>query len=267
MDKNICKISNVRSGDLICTEFVYETEILKSKKTRGNSYLVGFICSGGGILYSGGRESYLRRGTAFFIPRNREYRLDFDEGSTYFYISFFGRRGDEIIERTRFCSGESAVDLSDTADEITEFAIKAIKKVNYNNLDILGESVLLYVLGQVVCTGGSSEDLLSNIISLTNEKFSSHSFSLSSLADMLGYDAKYISSYFKKNRGMGFSEYLRDLRIRHSIFLMEQGLVYIRNVAILSGFSDAMYYSRVFKEVMGVSPSSYIKRLDLSNKD
>ena len=263
-NKNICRISNIRSGDLICTEFVYETEIMKTERSLNNSYLVGFICSGDGRFYSGKKEYSLKRGSVFFVPKNGEYRLDFNENCTYFYISFFGRRGDEIVDRTVFAKGVSAADLSSVSENIIEFALGAIKKVNDNNLDIFGESVLLYLLGHVVGEDGNKGDLMSAIISATNEHFSSHTFSLSTLADILGYDAKYISSYFKKKKGMCFSEYLRDIRIRHSVFLMEQGVVYVRNVAILSGFSDAMYYSRGFKAVMGVSPSNYIKTLTLN---
>ena len=75
---------------------------------------------------------------------------------------------------------------------------------------------------------------------------------------MMKYDAKYLSFYFKKHKHICYSEYLRDMRIRHAVFLMEQGLTSVKNIALLSGFGDALYFSKVFKRVMGKSPKEYM---------
>ena len=56
-------------------------------------------------------------------------------------------------------------------------------------------------------------------------------------------------------------QYLREIRIRHAVFLMEQGVVSVNNVALLSGFGDALYFSKVFSDVMEISPKIYIKNL------
>ena len=52
--------------------------------------------------------------------------------------------------------------------------------------------------------------------------------------------------------------YLRELRIRHALFLMEQGVASVKNVALLSGFGDALYFSKVFTAEQGISPKAYI---------
>ena len=90
--------------------------------------------------------------------------------------------------------------------------------------------------------------------------FSDSSLSLSTIAARVGYNDKYISALFKKQKGITYTQYLRSLRIKHSIFLMEQGIVSVKNVAILSGFGDALYFSKVFKEVEGISPKDFIKK-------
>jgi AraC-like DNA-binding protein len=40
---------------------------------------------------------------------------------------------------------------------------------------------------------------------------------------------------------------------------MVQGITQIKNIAKLSGFSDPLYFSTVFKQKMGVSPKDYLK--------
>ena len=59
---------------------------------------------------------------------------------------------------------------------------------------------------------------------------------------------------------MGISEYLRVLRIRYAVMLMENGVTSVKNVAALSGFSVPLYFSKVFTEMIGVSPSQYQKQ-------
>ena len=104
-------------------------------------------------------------------------------------------------------------------------------------------------------------DLLAKIVKITNEQFTRADFSLSAPAEQLGYDAKYLSSFFKKHKGMAFTAYLRELRIRRAVFLMEHGVESVKNVAVLSGFQDPLYFSKVFKAVIGQSPTEYIKKL------
>ena len=59
---------------------------------------------------------------------------------------------------------------------------------------------------------------------------------------------------------MGFSEYLRLVRVKHAVMLIENGVTSVKNVASLSGFSDPLYFSKVFTESVGVSPSEYRRK-------
>ena len=60
---------------------------------------------------------------------------------------------------------------------------------------------------------------------------------------------------------MGYTEYLHMFRIKYAISLFENGLDSIKNVAFLSGYSDPLYFSTVFKNKIGISPKNYIKEL------
>ena len=68
-----------------------------------------------------------------------------------------------------------------------------------------------------------------------------------------------LSSLFKKSTGLTYSEYLRSIRIRFAVTLFDSGLELVKNVSLLSGFSDPLYFSAVFKKSVGVSPKEYIK--------
>ncbi len=65
---------------------------------------------------------------------------------------------------------------------------------------------------------------------------------------------------------IGFSEYLTNIRMKHPAFLMEQGVTAAKKVVLLSGYSDLLYFSKVLKKQMGMSPREYLHLLQ-ENKD
>ena len=57
--------------------------------------------------------------------------------------------------------------------------------------------------------------------------------------------------------GVSYSEYLRTLRIKYAVSLFDHGIDSVKNVALLSGFADPLYFSTVFKKYTGLSPKEY----------
>ena len=119
----------------------------------------------------------------------------------------------------------------------------------------------MYTFSQLSASAQSKEDhLVNDILKFIENNFTDSELSLQSAANELGYNAKYLSRIFKESLDVTFSEYLKNIRIQHASFLMDEGITAIKNVAILSGYSDPFYFSNVFKKAVGVSPSEYIKR-------
>ena len=52
---NICKISHIRSSDLVCTNLVYEETDVQAQKTHTDKYILGVVVQGNGILNQGNR--------------------------------------------------------------------------------------------------------------------------------------------------------------------------------------------------------------------
>ena len=86
---------------------------------------------------------------------------------------------------------------------------------------------------------------------------------ISEIAAHFGYNEKYLSTHFKKKKGVPYTQYLREQRIKHAVFLIEQGVESVKNVALLSGFRDAFYFSKVFTASVGMPPKDYIKSIQI----
>ena len=264
-NNNICKFSDIQSSDLICNQFVYETENTQSEKSYTDRYILGFVSEGEGLLCQNVQEIKISKGAVFYIKKDTHFSIKGENGFAYFYISFYGRRADELVERFFLSENYCVFNLSESYEELSSFFFNCLHRATGQNTDILSECGLLYLLTYLEVKKSQSTDLLSTMIALTSQNFSDVSFSLNTLSEMMNYDAKYLSFYFKKHKQICYSEYLRDLRIRHSVFLIEQGLTSVKNISLLSGFADALYFSKVFKKQMGKSPREYIAYISKYN--
>lgn len=257
----ICKFSELRSSDLVCTDFVYETTDVQKTDTILSRYMLGFVAKGGVSLNVGASTYSMTAGELFLIRKNTSFRIVMEEESSYFYVCFQGRRAEELTERLGLDASVAVVDRREELERLVSFGFECMEKMDEGNTDLLGEAMLLYLMGHLSPRRRKEQNLLSEMVSITNEHFTELSFSLPTLAQMLGYDAKYLSHYFKKSKGIGFSQYLRELRIDRAVFLIEQGVVCVKNIALLSGFFDALYFSKVFKSIKGMPPKQYIDGL------
>ncbi len=83
-----------------------------------------------------------------------------------------------------------------------------------------------------------------------------------SFQDIFGYNEKYISTLFKTEFGISPSKYISELRLKMAKTLMRNSPdILTKDVAEMVGFSDAFYFSRVFKSHEGMSPSQFLKQL------
>ena len=80
---------------------------------------------------------------------------------------------------------------------------------------------------------------------------------LKDLANELGYTEYYLTKKFKKETGITFKEYLRDVRLDYAIFLLEHSAISIREISERLHFPSQSYFSQIFKEKYQTTPKEY----------
>ncbi len=83
--------------------------------------------------------------------------------------------------------------------------------------------------------------------------------SLNQLAEELEMNASYLSSVFRKETGMTYSDYLIRYRIEHACKLLVETNWSVSEIATQSGYQDARYFSKQFLKQVGLKPSEYRK--------
>ena len=85
--------------------------------------------------------------------------------------------------------------------------------------------------------------------------------SLTALAQRFGYTPSYLNRIFKKEYGVSPLQYLTDLRIsRAKELLLRHPDISIKTVASSVGYEDSRYFSRIFKNETGMTPSAWTER-------
>lgn len=77
------------------------------------------------------------------------------------------------------------------------------------------------------------------------------------LAGVFHYHPNHISAVIRRHTGLPLHRYLLETRIRHALPLLEEGRLSVAQVAHAVGFADANYFTRYFKQVMGITPLTY----------
>lgn len=99
------------------------------------------------------------------------------------------------------------------------------------------------------------------------EHFSEPEFNLSELAYAMNVSLSHLSTVFKRATGNNLSAHVTNLRLDKSKALLADLQYSIADVALLSGYNDAKYFSKLFKKHTGRTPGEYRDILIQGGKD
>jgi AraC-like DNA-binding protein/ligand-binding sensor protein len=81
--------------------------------------------------------------------------------------------------------------------------------------------------------------------------------SLEEIAGVSGLSAPYFSTIFREEMGENLSAYLNRLRVEKAAGLLTEGKAALNQIAEACGFEDQSWFSKIFKNYMGISPGRY----------
>ena len=267
MDKNVCHFIPYHKDyhSIHTINFVLETKEQEYTSLKSQAvYKMHLVCGGEGKVHTAGKSVKVKKGDVFFTFPANPFCIESQEEFSYMYISFLGTRANMIMDNLKispqnFCFYD--------CEEIIAFWENGISSRSALT-DLISESILLYsfhFIGSKIIPlrekASLNEDISLKVKKYIDDNFSQQTLSLKTISDAVSYSAKYISSVFKKNFKVGVIEYLNTVRIQNACTLLQQGFTSIGDVSGRCGYSDAQYFSKVFRQKMGVSPKMYIKQL------
>lgn len=255
-DQNICKFYTPSIADSILIHcFVYETDqtVIRSVNTLQKNRII-LVTQGEGILALGQESIRFGMGNLIFAFPNESISLAEGNDVAYIYVDFSGLRAETLLQRFGINHENRSFD---GFGGMIPFWKENLLRASPETIDLAAESVLLHTLSRMKNEKPTQNEIITSMLQIIENNFNDHNLSIISVSEELSYHPKYLSHLFKKEMGVCFSEYLRNKRINYARTLFDHGIDSIKNVALLSGFNDPLYFSSVFKKVTGTSPKEY----------
>ncbi len=77
------------------------------------------------------------------------------------------------------------------------------------------------------------------------------------VSEYINLDRTYLYRLFKDETGTSIIDYINRCRIANASVLLKENILSIKDIAYSVGYTDQMYFSRVFKRFKGISPTKY----------
>ena len=258
-DRNICKfVTKQKPLGLSTQSFVYETNTEIMRLAQGlKANIIILIAKGEGHFTFDRHTLDGKASDIIFGFEGERFFVDPGKDLEYIYILFSGDRAEELMARFGI---NKACRIQHSFERLFPLWKSTITSATAETIDLASESMLLYTFSCFSAISAQNSELLNRLLEITDEHFNDFELSVASISEELAYNSKYISRFFKQKMGVAFSEYLRNLRIKYAVTLFDHGLDSVKNVALLSGYKDPLYFSVVFKNVIGKSPKDYLKK-------
>ncbi len=164
--------------------------------------------------------------------------------------------------------GKSAFRLSDGPEGQYRFVFNEAKY--YYQADITKRELVLEALGDLIASyilvklsnSGFSDPVEQIRISIMHS-YTQPDFALDAAIRQLPFHYDYLRKLFKKEVGVTPLEYMTGLRMKKAESLLSSAWsrdYSVAEVAEMCGYSDPLYFSRVFNKHFGCSPSAFAKR-------
>ena len=129
-----------------------------------------------------------------------------------------------------------------------------------NDLNMLKDFVYKFLLECIAAINSTKvqkeNPTIKKVCDYINENLSKD-ISLEQMADYAGVSSFYLSKLFKEEKGITFINFLTDRRLEKSRELLNDTELSIKEISAAIGYNDQNYFSRLFKNKYGASPTEY----------
>lgn len=246
-------------------------------------YLLHFVQSGSGCLQLQNASYQIEESGCFLIYPNElsSYRSLPDSTWSYYWIGIAGESVGELLERIGFAPGKQAMQFTNPAVfrillQIVDSSIPYKDDIYALELTANGLLYQLFSLlyqenkekrltfrppakednSSLFGIGSSSQHWISAVITLIQDNYG-EDLRVDNIADYLHLNRSYLSTLFRQQTGFSIKQYLSAYRIEAAKNKLLKTTDSISDISYQCGFTDPLYFSRIFHEKVGCSPSEF----------
>lgn len=251
---------------------------LEAKLHRHEAWELYYVIHGRGNRMAGDTLQPFEAGDVALIPPSMLHRWEYSPKSIdgdgcvrYLMVAFSHSFVERCIEvfpelRNRLAGVTYPADALKFGPESSRIIRKALSEIN--GMDELGRLSAMFRLLPVVFTSSDrifagkpmriEKDVrrMQQICAYVMKHYV-HTIALDDIAAEVGMNRSAFCSYFKRCKGMTFSQYVTQYRLNTACELLKLSQKGVSEICYMVGFNDLPHFVRIFKREKGVSPSKY----------
>lgn len=225
-------------------------------------YYLMCVMSGDLSVCCQGNTVSLSAGDVIIIPPNMPYKYTNASGGnmSYLWVHFTGSHAKRILEAYGFKYFPEVFTAADT--NILSLKFKTIfdaysKKDEFRDAELssLLDLLLISVARSCLFPEASCNELTRSV-NIINSSYNTD-IKIPDLAKAEHLSVSRYNFLFKRQFGISPTKYILRLRMNCARDLLVNTDLSVKQIGLVSGYNDSHFFSKTFKEFMGMSPSEY----------
>jgi AraC-like DNA-binding protein len=262
--------SHPLSSDIYTTAVGYYPSANRHEMVRvaHDDYILLYCAGGKGHLVTDSYQGQINRGELFILPPGERHRYEADSSEpwTLFWCHFRGELAPSYFEH--FYQHDSALVIEAHDIHVLASFREMVQLARHS-----------FTVEAFIHVGSVLKQLLTSIERIASDRHKrrmgidlvaiqaymhqniNKPITLQELSELSRLTKYHFSRRYHELTGFAPLQHFIYLKVEHSCYLLEQTKLSISDIAYQLGYDDALYFSRVFKKQMKLSPSQYRKSL------
>ncbi len=163
---------------------------------------------------------------------------------------------DDKIEGTE--TGADAYITKPFSQKLLEATIKNLIETRHTIFKRFSQEV--YIMPKEISNNNLDQEFLEKIIKYITDNITKEDLSVENLSAYLLMSRGHVWRKVKALTGQSVTEFIRTIRLKKSIKLIEEGQLNISEIAYKVGFASPAYFTKCFREQFGKSPSWFLSK-------
>jgi AraC-type DNA-binding domain-containing proteins len=254
---------------LLCgTEQTAPNQCFHAKNRKG--YHLHVIMSGKGTLCVEGKEQELHANQIFVTKEGEEtwYRASSKDPWCYCWMSFDGTMSESFMNKAGFKKGVNYLDCMLDPYEFYQLVNQVLECPEMTQAnDLLHMGKLLEYIALAIRSYEKGNNVNKHRENLNTEdyvryarEFIINNFAavgVEDVASYIGINRSYLTKIFKEETGTSPQQFLMDCKMKRAKQLLVETNISIQQVADTVGYDNALSFTKIFKNLFNMSPSTY----------
>jgi AraC-like DNA-binding protein len=238
----------------------------RSRKKGANEYIFIYCTEGEGRLEIAGEQTKVLPNHFYIIPKNTAHEYQADERNPWsiYWMHFDGNMVQNLFDRYRANQQKARIvpfenyriDLFNQIFQIlnSDYVAPRLEYANILGLNFISSFIFFEIDRSMHLKGHN--DLVFTIVDFLTKNLDK-TLKSEDIAKEFNYSSSYLFNLFKKRTGYSLIHFFNLKKIQKACEYLNYTDLSVKEISYRMGFQDPLYFSRLFKRYMGISPRAY----------